>query len=120
MLTGTNLTLTKEYNLRIIHETIRLFGPLSRAEVARRTELTPQTVSNLVRELIQMNLVIEADKHQAGRGAPSVRLEVNPAGAFSIGLDLDRDHLTGVLVDLTAPSGSASDTTSASQLLRKR
>ena len=101
MLTGTNLTLTKEYNLRIIHETIRLFGPLSRAEVARRTELTPQTVSNLVRELIQMNLVIEADKHQAGRGAPSVRLEVNPAGAFSIGLDLDRDHLTGVLVDLT-------------------
>jgi predicted NBD/HSP70 family sugar kinase len=101
MLTGTNLTYTKEFNLRIVHETIRVFGPISRAEIARRTELTVQTVSNLVKELLSKNWILEADRVQSGRGAPSVTLALNPEGAFAIGLDLDRDHLTGVLLDLS-------------------
>ena len=100
MLTGSNLVHTKEFNLRIVHETIRLHGPISRAEVARRTELTGQTVSNLVRELVALGLVHEGERRQERRGAPSVALTLNPDGAWSIGLDLDRDHLTGVLVDL--------------------
>lgn len=100
MLTGTNLIYTKQFNLRIVHEVIRLFGPLSRADVARHTQLTGQTVSNLVRELIALDLVREGNARTEGRGAPSTSLEINPNGAYSIGLDLDRDHLTGVLVDL--------------------
>jgi len=100
MLTGTNLEYTKQYNLRIVHEVIRLYGPLSRADVARRTQLTGQTISNLVRELIDSGLVYEAERRSEGRGAPSVALALNPDGAYAVGLDLDRDHLTGVLVDL--------------------
>ena len=52
MLTGTNPLYTKQYNLRIVHEVIRLHGPLTRAEIARETELTVQTVGNLTKELI--------------------------------------------------------------------
>ncbi len=100
-LTGTNLVYTKQYNLRIVHEVIRLYGPLSRAEIARHTELTVQTISNLVKELIASGLVYEAERRQEGRGAPSTTLALNPTGAYAIGLDLDRDHLTGVLVDLS-------------------
>jgi predicted NBD/HSP70 family sugar kinase len=100
MLTGSNLIHTKEFNLRIVHETIRLHGPISRAEVARHTELTGQTVSNLVRELVARGLVHEGERRHERRGAPSVALTLNPDGAWSMGLDLDRDHLTGVLVDL--------------------
>jgi predicted NBD/HSP70 family sugar kinase len=100
MLTGTNLTYTKEYNLRIVHETIRLHGPLSRADIARRTELTVQTVSNLVKQLLALDLVYEAERRREGRGAPSVNLALNADGGYAIGLDLDRDHVTGVLVDL--------------------
>ena len=100
MLTGTNLLYTKQYNLRIVHEVIRLYGPLSRADIARRTELTGQTVSNLVKELMTADLIYEAERKQEGRGAPSTSLAINPDGAYAVGLDLDRDHLTGVLVDL--------------------
>lgn len=100
MLTGTNLVFTKQYNLRIVHEVIRVFGPLSRADIARRTSLTVQTVSNLAKELLALGLVYEAGRRTEGRGAPSTPLAVNPEGAYAIGLDLDRDHLTGVLVDL--------------------
>ena len=40
MLTGTNLKYTKAHNARTVLETIRLFGPLPRTEIARCTELT--------------------------------------------------------------------------------
>lgn len=101
MLTGTNLKYAKNFNYRIVLETIRLFGPLSRADIARETSLTAQTVSNIVRRLIDDSLVQEDEKRRQGRGAPSTTLKVNPGGAYSLGLDLDRDHLTGVLVDLS-------------------
>lgn len=101
MLTGTNLKYAKVFNHRIVMETIRLHAPISRADIARQTSLTPQTISNIVAELIGENLVREAGKRQQGRGAPSITLETNPEAAYSVGLDLDRDHLTGVLVDLS-------------------
>ena len=101
MLTGTNLTYTKAYNYRIVFETIRLFGPISRADIARRSNLTAQTVSNIVKRLIDTNLIREGSKRQDGRGAPSITLEINPEGAYSIGIDFNRDHLTGILLDLT-------------------
>lgn len=100
MLTGTNLTYTKAYNFRIVFETVRLHGPISRADVARRTSLTAQTVSNIVNRLLERKFVQEGKKLQKKRGAPSITLEVNPVGAFSVGLDFNRDHLTGILVDL--------------------
>jgi predicted NBD/HSP70 family sugar kinase len=100
VLTGTNLVYTMKYNLRIVHEVIRLFGPLSRADVARHTELSVQTVSNLVKELLALHLVQEGGRRSEGRGAPSTDLTINPDGAYALGLDLDRDHLTGLLVDI--------------------
>ena len=65
MLTGTNLTHAKRHNLQIVHETIRLFAPISRADVARRTGLTAQTISNLVRQLIDAGLVVETARATA-------------------------------------------------------
>lgn len=100
MLLGTNLQYTKSFNIRIVLETIRLFGPISRGEIARRTELTAQTVTNITRRLMKAGLIFEGERVQDGRGAPSRLLRINPNGAFSIGLDLDKDHLTAVLVDL--------------------
>jgi predicted NBD/HSP70 family sugar kinase len=100
MLTGTNLVYTKQYNLRIVHEVIRQFGPISRADIARHTALTGQTISNLVKELLELDLIVEAEQRRQGRGAPSTSLAINPEAAFSVGLDFNRDHLTGVLVDL--------------------
>lgn len=100
MLTGTNLQHAKLYNVRIVMETIRLYGPLSRVEIARRTNLTAQTVTNITRQLLKSNLIVVRDLIQNGRGAPSVLLGIKPTGAYSIGLDLDETHLTGVLMDL--------------------
>jgi len=101
MLTGTNLKYTKAHNYRTVLETVRIHGPLSRADIARRSALTAQTISNIVSRLLDAELIQEAEKRREGRGAPSTTLKLNPQGAHAIGLDLDRDHLTGVLVNLS-------------------
>lgn len=100
MLYGTNLEYTRAFNVRIVLETIRRLGPLSRADVARRTGLTAQTVSNITRRLLDAKLIHEVERKRVGRGAPATNLAINPDGAYSIGLDLDEEHLTGVLIDL--------------------
>lgn len=101
MLSGTNLKYTKAHNVRTVLEMIRLHAPVSRVEIARMSSLTAQTVSNITRQLIKNGMVVEAERHQEGRGAPSRLLRLAPDGAFSIGLDLDKDHLTAVLVDFS-------------------
>lgn len=100
MLQGTNLQYANSLNIRIVIEAIRLYGPVSRGDVARKTRLTAQTVTNITKKLMQGNLIIEGDRVQEGRGAPSILLNLNKDAAFSIGIDLDKDHLTGVLIDL--------------------
>jgi predicted NBD/HSP70 family sugar kinase len=100
MLKGTNLQYAKSYNIRIVLETIRLHAPVSRVDVAKKTNLTAQTVTNITRELMQAGLIVEAERHQDGRGAPSILLRINRYGAYSIGMDLDKDHLTAILIDL--------------------
>ena len=100
MLSGTNLQYANSYNVRIVLEAIRLYGPLSRIDIARQTNLTAQTVTNITKKLMNAGLIYEADRFQAGRGAPSIMLELNKDAAYSVGLDFDKDHLTGILVDL--------------------
>lgn len=100
MLRGTNLEDAKGHNLRIVLETVRLFCPLSREDIARRTGLTPQTVSTIITRLLKREFVAETGQKQSKRGPSSAQLEFNPKVGFSIGLDVDREHLTGILTDL--------------------
>ena len=99
---GTNLEHARVHNRRVIIEAVRLHGELTRAELARLTALTPQTVSNIVAELEQMDLLTSHQPRRAsGRGQPAVPVSLNPASAWSIGIHLDHQTLIVVLVDLT-------------------
>ena len=98
---GNNSFSSKAFNFRTVLEIIRLQGPISRADIARITDLTAQTISNITKRLLDHALIREAAKVQEGRGAPSTGLVINPQGAYSIGLDIDQDHLTGVLMDFS-------------------
>lgn len=101
MLSGTNFEYTRSHNQRVVLEAVRQHEPISRAEIARKTELNIQTISNIVDELLALGVVETGDRHMSGaRGQPPKLIKLNPDGAFAIGLHLDRDHLTAVLVNL--------------------
>ncbi|QKJ88885.1 ROK family transcriptional regulator [Paramixta manurensis] len=99
---GTNLEHARAHNRRVIIEAIRLHGELTRAELARLTALTPQTVSNIVAELQQADILSShLPRKASGRGQPAIPITLNPASAWSIGIHLDHQTLLIVLVDLT-------------------
>ncbi len=89
------------HNQRAVLELVRTRGPISRADIVRLSGLTFPSVSRIIGELIERGLVAEKRQRRGGMGKPPTELEVNPKSAFSVGLNLDRDHLSAVLVDLS-------------------
>lgn len=98
---GTNLEQAKSHNRRVVIEAIRTNGPLSRAALARMTALSIQTVSNIVEELVSSKLLKAGAPQKIARGQPITPYSINPDGAYSIGLELEKDHAVGVLTDLS-------------------
>ncbi|EZP56773.1 MULTISPECIES: ROK family transcriptional regulator [unclassified Sphingomonas] len=99
-LSGTNLERAGDYNLRAVLQAVRLNGDTTRAAIAQQTGLTAPTIANITTRLVDMGLVRHAGRMQGGRGQPALRLQIDPDGAFAIGLNIDRDHLTLVTLDL--------------------
>jgi predicted NBD/HSP70 family sugar kinase len=100
MLFGTNLDRAQRFNRRVVLETIRVNGPLSRAEVARLTGLSAQTVTNIIDQFKPAGLLIEKPRRTGGRGQPPIDLVINPSAAFSFGISFDDRRLVVVLLDL--------------------
>lgn len=99
-LSGTNLERAGDYNMRTVLQAIRLNRDTTRVEIARQTGLTAPTIANITGRLDEMGLIRTAGRKQGGRGQPALKLQVIADGAFSIGLNIDRDHLTLVTLDL--------------------
>lgn len=100
-ISGTNLGGASAHNRRVVFDALRLNGALSRAEIARATQLTPQTVSNIIDEFTQDGLVSADEPLRGARGQPATPYRIVPGGAWSIGIEIDRHRVLGVGVDLT-------------------
>jgi predicted NBD/HSP70 family sugar kinase len=98
-LSGTNLELTGDYNQRLVYQAIRTRGPITRNALTELTGLAKPTIAGIVKRLVRSELVSETGRIYGGRGQPAVHLEANPAGCYSIGLDVDEDQLSLIVVD---------------------
>ena len=81
-------------------QALRLAGETTRVDLARTTGLTAPTIANITKRLSDNGLIMQLGRRQGGRGQPAVRLAINPDGCYAIGLNIDRDHLTMVIIDL--------------------
>jgi predicted NBD/HSP70 family sugar kinase len=98
-LSGTNLERAGDHNQRVTLHAIRVNGPITRAELAVITGLTAPAIANITKRLLTDNLIQEAGRRRGGRGQPATKLVINPDSWFSIGLNVDRDHITMVVLD---------------------
>lgn len=98
-LSGTNLERGSSHNLRVTLQAIRLNAPVTKVELAEITGLTPPSITNITRKLLADGLIIEAGRRRGERGQPALKLAIDPDGAFSIGVNIDRDHITMVALD---------------------
>lgn len=97
---GTSQLGMRLYNERLALSLIRQYGQLPKAEIARLTGLSAQTVSVIVRQLERDKLVIKGEKQRGKVGQPLVPFRLNPDGAFSIGLKVGRRSGDLILLDL--------------------
>ena len=98
-LSGTNLERAGDHNQRVTLHAIRVNGPITRAELAVITGLTAPAIANITKRLLTDNLIQDAGRRRGGRGQPATKLVINPDSWFSIGLNVDRDHITMVVLD---------------------
>src|ERR1700760_3483886 len=96
---GTNLERAGDHNQRVTLHAIRVNGPITRAGLGEITGLTPPAIANITRRLMQDNLVKEAGRVRGARGQPPIKLVINPDSWFSVGVNIDRDHITLVVLD---------------------
>jgi N-acetylglucosamine repressor len=76
----------KSQNKSTILNVIRLQGPISRAEIAKLTRLTPPTVTNIVSELLESRLVMESEHGESTGGRKPIMLRINSAAYHVIGV----------------------------------
>jgi predicted NBD/HSP70 family sugar kinase len=100
-LAGTNLERAGDYNQRVTLQAIRVNGPITRVDLARLTGLTTPAIANITNRLLSENLILEVGRLHGRRGQPAMRLAIHPDGCFSIGINIDRDHVTAVVLDFT-------------------
>ena len=99
MMRGSNHSGMRQFNERIVLQTIRHHGAIAKADIARLTQLSTQTVSIIVNRLEADGLLIKQDRVRGKIGQPSVPLSLNPNGAFSLGLQVGRRSLEVVVTD---------------------
>jgi predicted NBD/HSP70 family sugar kinase len=98
---GSNHTGMRQFNERVVLHAIRLHGAQPKADLARLTHLSTQTVSLIIDKLIADDLVMRLAPVRGKVGQPSVPIALNPDGAFSIGIKIGRRSCDTLLLDFT-------------------
>jgi predicted NBD/HSP70 family sugar kinase len=98
---GSNHVGMRQFNERVVLQAIRLNGSLPKAELARLTGLTAQTIGLITTRLEDDGLLLRQDPVRGRIGQPSVPMTLNPDGAFSLGIKIGRRSADWLLVDFT-------------------
>jgi len=89
-------------NERLVLDLVRRSGSdITRAEITRATELTAQSVSRIVDQLVKRGFLALGETVANGRGQPSASLRLVPDAAYSLGVSIMTDCLSVVLMDLS-------------------
>jgi len=96
---GSNQSGMRAHNERLVLTLLRRYGPRPKAEIARMTGLSAQTVSVIMRALEAEGLLQKGEPVRGKVGQPSVPFALAPGGAYFFGLKVGRRSLELVLTD---------------------
>jgi predicted NBD/HSP70 family sugar kinase len=96
---GSNQVRVRAHNERLVLSLVRLHGSLSKADITRRTGLSAQTVSVIMRALEKDGLLLRGEPIRGKVGQPSIPMRLNPDAVFSFGVKIGRRSADVVLMD---------------------
>lgn len=95
-------SLLRDNNVSLLIELVRQAGLISRAELARQSQLSAPTVSTIIDQLLRRGIVVETTTAPSSGGRPPVLLKIDPKAGYVVGIKLRGDGLTTVVCDLDA------------------
>jgi predicted NBD/HSP70 family sugar kinase len=96
---GSNHAGMRQFNERIVLQAVRQNQALPKADLARLTQLSTQTVAIIVDRLIADGLLMKHARIRGKIGQPSVPIALNPDGAYSVGVQVGRRGLELLVSD---------------------
>jgi N-acetylglucosamine repressor len=94
--------LIRSINQSILLNLIRAHAPISRPQLATLSGLSQVTVLKITNNLIDRHLVLENEYAESTGGRRAGLLEINPEGAFTVGLIPQPSSLTAVILNLNS------------------
>ena len=95
---GSNQMRLGQYNERLVLSLIREGDGATKADLARMTRLTPQTISVIVNRLLRNGFLKKGKIKRGNVGKPSTVFQIDPSGAFSIGVQIGRRSMDVVMM----------------------
>lgn len=104
---GSNSQRTKELNRTLILKLISTQSPISRIDISKQTQLSKMSVTNIVNDLIEKNIVVELQEipdgyiQEVSAGRTPILLTTNPSVLLSLGVYISRDFVEVALIDIS-------------------
>ncbi|TMW71021.1 ROK family transcriptional regulator [Alteribacter natronophilus] len=100
MIQTFNQHVVKKRNKSLVLHSIIHSYPISRAGIAAQTGLNKGTVSSMVSDLLEEDLISESGPGVSSGGRRPVMLLFNQSAGYSIGIDIGVNYILAVLCDL--------------------
>lgn len=84
----------------IIVNVIRSFGPVSRVEIHRLTQIRLSTISQITKELLSEAIVLDDGLWDNPTGRKQILLRINPASGYILAIEFDAEEVTTAVLDL--------------------
>jgi glucokinase-like ROK family protein len=93
----------KNFNKHAVVDLIRFAGkPISRTDIAQEMGLTRASVTIIINDLIENDILLESESRSTRSGRPPVVLEINPRSGRVAAIDMGATHLSVALGDFSA------------------
>ena len=91
----------RKVNTVIVLDALRRMQPISRASLSKKTGLNRSTISSIIQSLLDIRFVRETELVMDQVGRPPMPLTLDPNGGFAIGLEINVDYVSAILVDFS-------------------
>ena len=95
-----NQEMIRDNNRRLVLEYIVNNPPVSRAELSKHLKLTKATISAIVQDLLQQNLILEIGSAKTTLGRKPILLEFNQQYGCSLAIDVRPRQILALISDL--------------------
>ncbi|HOP55972.1 MAG TPA: ROK family transcriptional regulator [bacterium] len=90
----------RESTIILVLNTIRKYGPINRYEIAKKTSLSPATITDVTDKLIKMGFISEVPSSGKKRGRRPINLSLSNSTHIAVGIEIDSRYISGVAIGL--------------------